>query len=189
VAVAALLALPASALAAHLLDHTVPGVGPPTAPPATATSGGPGAQWEFVGTIVTGNPHTDIDFFTQGGDTYASVGTLGIGPNGGGQTIVRLTRGANVQPEFISAHPSASCLSNPAAATGLQHDVEATPKGNALLNAANPFVVTADTQLLVDATDAGGRCHDQGLLGLDSAPRAGSRSSTSPTPRHRRRSG
>ena len=90
-------------------------------------------------TIPTGNPHTDLDFFTQGGDTFASVGTLGIGPNGGGQTIVRLTQGGAVDPEFVAGHPSASCLSSPADATGLQHDVEATPKGDALLNTDNPL--------------------------------------------------
>ena len=42
-------------------------------------------------TIPTGNPHTDIDFFSSGGETYASVGTLAAGPNAGGQTIIKLT--------------------------------------------------------------------------------------------------
>jgi len=32
---------------------------------------------------------TDLDFFTRGGNTYASVGTLGQGNNRGGQTIAR----------------------------------------------------------------------------------------------------
>jgi hypothetical protein len=59
----------------------------------------------------------------------------------------------------VTSHPSASCLSNPGAALGLQHDIEATPK--------------AETQLLLDATDAAGRCHDQGTLGLSGAPRGG----------------
>ena len=36
------------------------------------------------------------------------------------------------------AHPSASCVSDPSAALGLQHDVEATPKGGAILNTFNP---------------------------------------------------
>ncbi len=71
-----------------------------------------------------------------------------------------------VAPEFVTGHPSASCLSNPADTTGLQHDVEATPKGNAILNTANDAAVTSDTQLLIDAADAPGRCHDQGDLGL-----------------------
>ncbi len=136
-------------------------------------SGGPDAEWELVTTIPTGNPHTDIDFFTQGGDTFASVGTLGVGPNTGGQTIVQLTQGGVVEPEFLSGHGSASCLSNPADATALQHDVEATPKGGAILNTENPFADTSDTQLLIDATDAAGRCHDQGDFGLAGAPQGG----------------
>jgi Ca2+-binding RTX toxin-like protein len=168
------LAMPATATGGHLLlDHPAPGFAPPGPPSAAANSGGQGATWELIETIPTGNPHTDLDFFTQGGDTFASVGTLGIGPNAGGQTIVRLTQGGTVDPEFISAHPSAACISDPSAALGLQHDVESAPKGNAILNAPNPSAVRSDTQLLVDATDAPGRCHDQGLLGLTQAPQGG----------------
>ena len=167
------LCLPSTASAGHMLDHVVPSGGAPGPPSAAYTSGGPGAQWELLETVTTGNPHTDLDFFTQGGDTFASVGTLGIGANGGGQTIVRLTQDGQVAPGFVSAHPSASCLSNPAAATGLQHDVEATPKGRTILNTPNPFAARADAQLLIDATDAAGRCHDQGLLGLENAPQGG----------------
>jgi hypothetical protein len=175
-AVAAGIALvaPTAASAGHiLLDHPAPGFAPPGPPPGGVNAGGPGAEWELVETIPTGNPHTDLDFFTQGGDTFASVGTLAIGPNAGGQTIVRLTRGGSLDPEFVSAHPSASCLSDPNAALGLQHDVEAAPKGEAILNADNPHAVRSDTQLLVDASDAPGRCHDQGVLGLIEAPQGG----------------
>jgi hypothetical protein len=168
------LATPGSAFAGHyLLDHAAPSFTPVSPPSGAVTSGGEGARWKLIDTIATGNPHTDIDFFTQGGNTYASVGTLGIGPNAGGQTIVQLTQGDEVSPQFVSAHPSASCISNPAAATGLQHDVEAAPKGDALLNVPNDFAVRSDTQLLIDASDAEGRCHDQGLLGLDGAPQGG----------------
>ena len=139
----------------------------------TAMSGGEGAQWEFLASLPTGNPHTDLDFFSRGGNTFASVGTLGIGPNAGGQTIVQLTDGETVNPRVISSHPSAGCTSNPSAALGLQHDVEATPKGSAPLNADVLAGVREDAQLVVDATDAGGRCHDQGTLGLPGAPRGG----------------
>jgi Ca2+-binding RTX toxin-like protein len=168
------LAAPAGAMAGHgLLDHPAPGFTPPSPPSSAVDSGGPGATWELIETIPTGNPHTDLDFFTQGGDTFASVGTLGIGPNAGGQTIIRLTQGGAVDPEFISAHPSAACLSDPSQALGLQHDVEAAPKGNAILNAPNPFAVRSDTQLVIDASDAPGRCHDQGVLGVLQAPQGG----------------
>jgi len=179
--VVAALVLPAPALAghglssfaAHGLDHPAAPFAPPPPPSTAFNSGGTDAEWEVVDTIATGNPHTDIDFFTQDGETYLSAGTLGIGPNAGGQTIVQLTDGGEVSPELVSAQPSASCISDPSAALGLQHDVEATPKGDAPLNIRNPFADRSDTQLLIDATDAPGRCHDQGDLGLAGAPQGG----------------
>ena len=171
-AVAALLAF-AGGAAAHELDHSAPLV-KANAPIGTGlNAGGRLARWKLVTTFPTGNPHTDLDFFTWGGETYASVGTLAIGPNAGGQTIVQLTQRGQVEPRIVASHPSASCLSNPQAALGLQHDVEATPKGNAILNTANPAAVRTDAQLLLDATDAAGRCHDQGTAGLSGAPRGG----------------
>lgn len=172
-AAALMLAVAAPAGAHELFDHDAPAFAPTTPPSPTFLSGGDGASWELVATIPTGNPHTDLDFFTQGEETYASVGTLAVGPNAGGQTIVQLTEGGEINPSFVSSHPSASCISNPAAALGLQHDVEASPKGDALLNTRNPFVDTSDTQLIIDATDAEGRCHDQGDGGLVGAPQGG----------------
>jgi hypothetical protein len=83
-----------------------------------------------------------------------------------------MTEGGRVAPRPVSAHPSASCVSNPADALGLQHDVEATPKGDAILNTDVQGAARGDTQLLLDATDAPGRCHDQGPLSLQS-PRGG----------------
>ena len=168
--------MPASALAGHglKLDHPYPGFSAPGPPSTQVNSGGKDAEWELVGTVATGNPHTDLDFFTQDGETYASVGTLGIGPNAGGQTIVQLTDGGEVSPSFVTGHPSAACLSDPSAATGLQHDVEATPKGDGIpLNTKNPYAVQEDAQLLIDTSDAPGRCHDQGIGGLVDAPRGG----------------
>jgi Ca2+-binding RTX toxin-like protein len=171
VVAAAGLALPASAVAGHglraMLDHPAPSFSSPAPLSSTVNSGGEGAKWELVTTIPMGNPLTDIDFFTNGGNTYASVGTLAIGPNGGGQTIVQLTSGDDVDPSFVSGHPSAACISQPDQALGLQHDVEAIPKPpGAPLNTTNPFAVRGDAQLLLDATDNPGRCHDQGTLGF-----------------------
>jgi hypothetical protein len=175
---------PSTALAGHGLkawlkayyDHPAPAFAPTAPPSPVFSSGGPGAKWEHVASIPTGNPHTDIDFFTQGGETFASVGTLATGPNGGGQSIVKLTDNGQVtpsSPKFVAGHPSATCISNPSAALGLQHDVEATPKGNALLNATNAKAVRTDTQLLIDATDQRGRCHDSTEFGLETQPRGG----------------
>ena len=167
------LVVPAAAFAHGKFDHPAPALQAPEPPAPVASSGGEGAEWELVGTIATGNPHTDLDFFTQGGNVFASVGTLAIGPNAGGQTIIQLTEGDTVEPTFVSAHPSASCLSNPEAALGLQHDVEAAPKGETILNTDVLAADRRDTQILLDATDAQGRCHDQGVLGIANAPQGG----------------
>ena len=163
------LAAPASVWGHNLFDHPYTGPGAiPVAPnPIFQSDCGDHIQtcdWELLKTFATGNPHTDIDFFEQGGETYLSAGTLGTAPNGGGQTILKLTtnNGGTVDPSYVDMHPSAFCASNPADALGLQHDVEAAPKGKAILNTGNPHAVTQDTQVIVDASDAPGRCHDQG---------------------------
>ena len=171
-AILGLLVLPAT-VGAHLLDHAPPTFNEPAPPSPAFLSGGEDADWELVATLPTGNPLTDVDFFTKGGNTYASAGTLGTGANGGGQTIMQLTEGADVKPRVVSSHPSATCVSDPVAALGLQHDVEATPKGGAILNTFNPSADKREAQLLVDATDDVGRCHDQGVAGLAQAPRGG----------------
>src|SRR5688500_14952992 len=173
----ALLALSLAAVAsAHeleLFDHPVPSRSSAAPPSPVINAGGENAEWELVNTIPTGNPHSDLDFFTVKGDTYASVGTLGVGPNAGGQNIVRLTENGVIKPSYVSGHPSAACASATTSATGLQHDVEATPKGDAFQQQPNPFIARGDAQLLVDATDASGRCHDNGTFGAQAAPNGG----------------
>ena len=173
-ALAVLVSLPATAPA----DHTVP-VPQPQSPATQAQSGGQGARWEFQRSFSTGNPQSDLDFFKQGSELFASVGTFAAGGNGG-QSIFQITRdgGSTVDPRILSNHPSASCAPG-TGVTGLQHDVEATPKGvpapgDVLYNTTSTAAaaVKADTQLLIDATDASGRCHDNGLLGQQ-APRGG----------------
>ena len=166
------LAIPTTVLA-HEMDHMPPAFAPQSPPSSVILSGGTNARWELVGTIATGNPHTDLDFFTQKGETYVSVGTLAAGPNAGGQSIVKLTDKGQVRPTFVKSAPTASCVSNPSAATALQHDVEAAPKGDVIFNSANPYANRRDAQLIVDATDGVGRCHDQGTLGLSGAPQGG----------------
>jgi hypothetical protein len=175
-ALAAGLALPAAASAGHgleTLDHPAPNLTAGELPGDALIAGGEGAEWEKVKTFATGNPLTDLDFFTQGERMYMSAGTLAIGPNGGGQTIIELSDDGEIDPKFVASHPSAACLSDPSAALALQHDVEATPKGNVLFNGVNPKASREDAQLLLDATDAPGRCHDQGELGIAGAPQGG----------------
>jgi hypothetical protein len=177
VALIAVLGLAGSA-GAHGLNHLAPPFVPST-PPAPVFQSSPAGAWSLVATIPTGNPQTDLDFFTQGGEIYASVGTLAIGPNAGGQTIVRLTKNGEVtpnSPQFVSSHPSASCVSDPSAALGLQHDAEATPKGKVIYNTTFPKGVPdrRDAQLVLDATDNEGRCHDSTFFGLSpSDPQGG----------------
>lgn len=181
------MSMPGAAVAHEEFDHPAPDAAP-AAPLSTAVnSGGPGADWESVASVPTGNPHTDLEFFTQTVDndgvetveTFASVGTLAAGGNAGGQSIVQLTATDDegvqtVDPSFFSSHPSATCVSNPSAALGLQHDVEATPKGDTINNGSYiPTDSTGDAQLVIDATDAAGRCHDQGDGGIIGAPRGG----------------
>jgi hypothetical protein len=158
----------AATATAHEYDHPAPAYTPPSEPASSlVNSGGENAEWELISTIPTGNPHSDLDFFTSGGETYASVGTLGTGPNSGGQTIVKLTEKGAVKPSYVAGHPSASCLSGSSSVTGLQHDVEATPKGSGPLPAQpNLFLDKRDAQLVIDASDAPGRCHDEGTLGV-----------------------
>jgi hypothetical protein len=168
-ALAAALVLPSAVALAHeLFDHASPSLAPRPGPTTSGfQSGGDGAKWEFVTSITTGNPHSDIDFFRSGGNTFLSAGTLGVAPNGGGQTIIQLTNGDKVEPKFVSQANTASCVSNEAAALGLQHDVEASPKGGTILNTFNPDAPDRDAQIIVDATDANGRCHDQQRFGGD----------------------
>ena len=154
---------------AHKLDHSAPMfIGPDGPLSSNIRAGGDDAEWELITTIPTGNPHSDLDFFTSGGETWMSSGVLGVGPNRGGQTIIRLTDKGVVAPQLVSGHPSAACPAVFTSPTGLQHDVEATPKGNAIEQQPNPFIVRRDAQLLVDSTDGSGRCHDNADAGTPS---------------------
>jgi hypothetical protein len=160
--------------AAHeLFNHQPPSFAPSAPLSSSINAGGENAEWELVTTIPTGNPHTDLDFFTNHGITYAAVGTLAAGANAAGQTIIQLTNAAgDVEPAYVFGHPSATCPGIATGVTGLQHDAEAAPKGDALLQWPNPYVDHSDTQIVLDATDAPGRCHDQGDLGVG-APQGG----------------
>jgi hypothetical protein len=135
-------------------DHTNPRT--PLSP--TGSNPGVGAitrgagTWTFIKNFQA-NPGTDLKFFGADGDIYASSGTLGGGNEGHvGQRIIRLTEDGVVSPQWVADHGSAKC--NPATGvTGLQHDI-ATP------GYSRP-------KLLIDTTDAAGRCHDPSGGGLE----------------------
>src|SRR5688500_15352919 len=159
---------------AHELDHAPPTFSEAAPLSSSINAGGENAEWELVSTIPTGNPHSDLDFFTVDGATYASVGTLAAGPNAAGQTIIQLTNAqGEVDPHYVTGHPSATCPGVATGVTGLQHDAEAAPKGDALVQFPNPYVDTGDTQVVLDATDATGRCHDQGTLAVSGTTQGG----------------
>ena len=108
--------------------------------------------WEHI-THFGPNPGSDVKFFTKGGDIWASSGTLGQANEGFvGQRILRLTDGGEVSPQWVADHGSAHCMLN-TSVTGLQHDQAVTPRTN--------------PALMVDSTDALGRCHDTPGGGLE----------------------
>jgi hypothetical protein len=138
-------------------DHTDPRT------PLWATEGEPPAEilttgigeWEFIKNFPA-NPGTDVKLFTRKNSVLASSGTLGQADEAHvGQRIVRLTgrRGA-VAPLWLADHGSANCLTeNPGGTTGLQHDAAVDTPNN--------------PTLLIDTTDATGRCHDGDGGGLE----------------------
>ena len=137
-------------------DHTNPRtpLSPTTGtPPASAITRGVGT-WTFIKNFQA-NPGTDIKFFRKGEDIYASSGTLGQAEaNHVGQRIIRLTVDGVVNPRWVRDHGSAHCFTeNPGGTTGLQHDAAVT-------GFRNP-------KLLIDTTDATGRCHDGTGGGLE----------------------
>lgn len=153
-ATALMLMAPGTAWADHtdpngLLSPVVP---QPGSPALTAGEG----QWDFIANLGP-MQGTDLEFFSKKGIDYVSAGTLGQAQSGTpgfiGQRIVQLTDAAGeIAPKVVADHGSARCAIN-SSATGLQHDVQAVPR--------------AETELLVDTTDAVGRCHDTPGGGLE----------------------
>ena len=142
-------------------DHTDPNSPLTPAPAGGGPKGEPGvARGEGTWTHVANFPAniaSDVKFFTKGGIRYATQGTLGQGPAEGlhvGQRIVELTNAeGELAPRIRADHGSAACNAPATSATGLQHDAWATPQ--------------SDPEILLDATDAVGRCHDTPGGGLE----------------------
>jgi hypothetical protein len=140
-------------------DHTNPnGLLSPVIPqPSTGAITAGEGRWNFISNLGP-MQGTDLEFFKKKGIDYVSVGTLGQAPSGTpafvGQRIVQLTdtAGGEVKPKVVADHGSSRCDAN-SSATGLQHDVQAVP--------------AVETELLIDTTDAVGRCHDTPGGGLE----------------------
>ncbi|MPZ89823.1 MAG: hypothetical protein GEU81_17585, partial [Nitriliruptorales bacterium] len=92
-------------------DHTNPGepLAPTDGAPATGITRGEGT-WEHLRHFGP-TPASDVTFFTKDGETYASNGTLGQGPEAHvGQRITKLVDGdGTVAPEWVADHGSAAC--------------------------------------------------------------------------------
>ena len=154
---AAALLIPSLAVAHELFDHPAPTCGgipaPTTASPSRAARARSGSS---SSSIATGNPHSDLDFFRAAATSTPPSARSASRPNGGGQTIVQLTNGEEVAPSSSRRRRPHRASRNEAAALGLQHDVEASPKGGTILNTFNPFAARGDAKIVVDATDAYG---------------------------------
>lgn len=111
--------------------------------------------WEFIQNFPP-NPGTDLKLFRKNRKLYAATGTLGQADEQNvGQRIIRLVNAkGKVAPKWVADHGSANCATaNPSGTTGLQHDQIMVP-------ARNP-------RIMIDTTDATGRCHDPGGGGLE----------------------
>jgi hypothetical protein len=154
-------ALPLSLAVPAMADHTDPDS--PLVP--TGEEGNPGegvphgeGEWEFI-TNFPPNLGSDQWVFEKDGATYAAGGSLGQNPGVVGQRIIQLIDAdGEIAPKWIADHGSGnqtgSCLPELApSATGLQHDPSVSP--------------FTDPELLFDATDATGRCHDPDGGGIE----------------------
>lgn len=142
---------------AALADHTNPREPQAsTEDPGTTTllTSGEGT-WEFIRNFPP-NPGTDLKFFKRNKKLYAATGTLGqANEQHVGQRIIRLINAkGEISPKWVADHGSANCpTANPQGTTGLQHDEVLIPKKN--------------PKLMIDTTDATGRCHDPTGGGLE----------------------
>jgi len=154
---------PLTLVPAAQADHTDPRE--PLAPTEGAiTSGitrGEGT-WEHLANLpglaspALSGGGTDLEFFTphKSNDVYGAFGTLGQDEAGSvGQRILRLTKDGQVEPTWVADHGSAHCAPANTSITGLQHDSQVATRG--------------PVSLLMDTTDASGRCHDPDGGGIE----------------------
>lgn len=176
-----LLVLPAAfgfvTAAPAFADHTNPrepilptDVGLPGETPLITGEG----TWELLANF----PYPPVDgggsdhkFFTMDGDIYVAVGTLGQHDLAIGQRFLRLTEDGTVNPSWVADHGSASCQPQNASVTGLQHDQgilgSISKKGLKRIGKVPARSLVVTPEVLVDATNATGRCHDTGGGGIE----------------------
>lgn len=148
-----LYAIPTPAAADHTDPRTPLAPTNPCHPPEGIARGE--GDWEFIRNLCP-NPGSDLKFFQKAGRVWSSSGTLGQADEGHvGQRILRLVnKEGRVKPRWKADHGSANCpTANPAGTLGLQHDAAVSPHRN--------------PRLLIDTTDATGRCHDPEDGGLE----------------------
>lgn len=144
-------------------DHVVP-----PAPFGTHPTAGVGAvtkplvgAWQYIENIHP-NSGSDFETFKRGRKIYGVFGTLAQGlATHAGQRIVQLADGGVVNPltvQWLADSNSANCVPlNPGGTLGLQHDVQLTPFDEDQAEDLRSTIA----QLIVDSTDAAGRCHDR----------------------------
>lgn len=153
-------------------DHLLP-PGPHSSNTETTEAGlalGAGT-WAHISNFPA-NPGTDLKFFRDNREIFASSGTLGTGDEGHvGQRITKLTtgQGSVVNPTWWADHASANCVAPSTGVTGLQHDAAVA---GAFRRTSRPTSIpgaeSLDIQLLIDTTDSTtGRCHDTAGGGLE----------------------
>ncbi|HEV3475260.1 MAG TPA: hypothetical protein VG602_07840 [Actinomycetota bacterium] len=124
-----------------------------------------------LGAALSGSG-SDHKYFRFGEDLFVSTGTLGQGDVGNvGQRFFQLEDENGVNPRWVADHGSAACTIANTSVTGLQHDA-------ALLGQASPAdlrrgasvpsrSMVVEPEIIVDTTDAAGRCHDPNGGGLE----------------------
>lgn len=113
---------------------------------------------------------TDHRYFRRGDRLYVSVGTLSQGDVGTvGQRIFLLEDDGKVDPRWVADHGSAACTIQNTAITGLQHDaaILGMPRRNVTPAEVASRSLAVKPELIVDTTDATGRCHDPAGGGLE----------------------
>lgn len=122
-----------------------------------------------LGTALAGSG-TDHKYFRRGDQLFVSVGTLSQGDVGNvGQRLFLLEEDGKVAPRWIADHGSAACTIANTAITGLQHDaaVLGTRRDRLAPGDRISRSLAVKPELVIDTTDATGRCHDPNGGGLE----------------------